>query len=187
MHDISKDIVLQAAMGDINAFERIYTAMHSFVFNVAFRIAGNKEDAKEITQDVFIKMHRKLNSFMFRSSFKTWVYRITTNTAINAVNKIRKKADAAISYDDHIKLKNQIGGGDLAITENSSFQTLERLLHGMDINQRACIVLRGIEGLSYKQISESLNVNINTVRTRIKRAREYMMKNFNKEGGSYEL
>jgi RNA polymerase sigma-70 factor, ECF subfamily len=187
MHDISKDIVLQAARGDINAFEKIYTAMNSFVFNVAFRIAGNKEDAKEITQDVFIKMHRKLSSFMFRSSFKTWVYRITTNTAINAVNRVRKKADATISCDDDIKLKNQAVGSDLAITENSSCQTLERLLYGMDINQRACIVLRSIEGLSYKQISESLNVNINTVRTRIKRAREYMMKNLNKEAGSYEL
>ncbi len=187
MHDISKDIVLQAARGDINAFEKIYTAMNSFVFNVAFRIAGNKEDAKEITQDVFIKMHKKLNSFMFRSSFKTWVYRITTNTAINALNRVRKKADATISYHDDIKLKNQIGSGDSAIRENPGSQTLERLLHGMDINQRACIVLRSIEGLSYKQISESLNVNINTVRTRIKRAREYMMKNLNKEGSSHEL
>ena len=171
----------------MDAFEKIYQQMNSFVFNVALRIAGNKEDAKEITQDVFCKLYRKLNSFMFQSSFKTWVYRITANTAINTAKRVQRQGRNMLSYDDDISLKRQIEGKDSPAKEHANSRLLDRLLKNLDLDQRACIVLRGVEGLSYRQISEALNVNINTVRTRIKRAREAMIKHLNKRGDPYEV
>lgn len=76
IQDLSKDVLLQAAQGDIQAFEEIYKVTSGFVYNVAFRVVGNKEDAQEITQDVFLKIYKNLKNFEFRASFKTWVYRI---------------------------------------------------------------------------------------------------------------
>jgi RNA polymerase sigma-70 factor, ECF subfamily len=176
-------VISKAAKGDVDAFKEIYMRVNSFVFNVAFRVSGNTEDAKEITQDVFIKLYNKLNSFMFRSSFKTWVYRITANTAINTVKKAQRQRKNLFSYDDDIKLKQQIEERYFPLCDNTSSQLLDKLLGALDLNQRACITLRGIEGLSYRQIAEVLNININTVRTRIRRARELMMKHLD-EGGS---
>jgi RNA polymerase sigma-70 factor, ECF subfamily len=187
MQDLPRDIIIQAAKGDMYAFERIYTAMNAFVFNVAFRIAGNKEDAKEITQDVFIKLHRKLSGFMFQSSFKTWVYRITANTAINTAKSSKRHTNNMLSFDEDIRLKEHVEGQRPSEAENNDPKLLDRLLNSLDANHRACIVLRSVEGLSYKEISESLNININTVRTRLKRARESMMKNFHKGGQAYEV
>jgi RNA polymerase sigma-70 factor, ECF subfamily len=184
MQDLSRDVILKAAKGDMDAFKEIYIRMNSFVFNVALRVSGNREDAKEITQDVFIRIYRKLNSFMFRSSFKTWVYRIAANTAINTAKKAQRQRKNLLSYDDDIKLKQQIEEQYSPARDNTNSQLLDKLLSTLDLNQRACLVLRSIEGLSYRQISESLSLNINTVKTRIKRARESMMKHLYKGGAS---
>jgi RNA polymerase sigma-70 factor, ECF subfamily len=186
MRDMEREIILNAAKGDMDAFKEIYTRMNSFVFNVAFRISGNREDAKEITQDVFVKLYRKLNSFMFQSSFKTWVYRITANTAINTAKKSKRQGKDMLSYDDDLKLRKHIEQRGSFAEGRTDFQLLERLLSVLDPGQRACITLRGVEGLSYKQIAEVLMLNINTVRTRIKRARESMLRHLQK-GVSHEM
>ena len=187
MQEITNDMILKAAKGDMDAFEKIYIAANSFVFNVALRVSGRREDAKEITQDVFVKLYRKLSGFKFESSFKTWVYRITVNTAINTAKKAKRQGKNMLSYDDDIILKNQIEQNASSTTRGEGSQPLEALLSELDLNQRACITLRSIEGLSYKQISEALHVNINTVKTRIKRARESMIKLIGKGGGHYEM
>jgi RNA polymerase sigma factor (sigma-70 family) len=92
MQELSEDILRAAAGGDMEAFEQVYRTYASFVYNVAYRMVEAKEDAEEVTQEVFLTVHRKLNSFLFRSSLKTWVYRITVNCAINCLNK-RNRAD----------------------------------------------------------------------------------------------
>ena len=73
--------------GDISAFEAIYRKYASFVYNVAYRITPLKEDAQEITQEVFITVHRQLAGFQFKSAFKTWLYRVTVNCALNMLKK----------------------------------------------------------------------------------------------------
>ncbi len=87
MEDIAKDILIRASQGDIRAFEDLYKASSSFVYNVAYRIVNNREDALEVAQEVFMLIHDKLKGFRFESSFKTWAYRITANTAINFAKK----------------------------------------------------------------------------------------------------
>ena len=87
MQEISKDILMQAAKGDIGAFEEIYRIASDFIFNVAYRITNNNEDAEEVSQDVFIKIYKNLKGFRFQSSFKTWIYRIAVNSAVNTSKK----------------------------------------------------------------------------------------------------
>ncbi len=87
MGNISRDIIEQAGQGDTEAFEIIYREYSGFVFTLARRVLENSQDAQEVTQDVFITLFHKLNDFRFDSSLKTWIYRISINTAINARNK----------------------------------------------------------------------------------------------------
>src|SRR5580658_612233 len=87
MEDIAKDILIKASQGDMQAFEEVYKKSSSFVYNVAFRVVNNREDALEVAQEVFMIIHDKLKNFRFESSFKTWAYRITANRAINYAKK----------------------------------------------------------------------------------------------------
>lgn len=175
METISKDALIQAQQGSVEAFERIYRAHADFVYNVSYRIANNAEDAKDITQDVFLKVHRNLKRFGFRSSLKTWIYRITVNTTINACKRRSRYLNRRAGYNDRIKHEEL---GKLAkdtIEEKNSRELLEHLFGALNPDQRACMALRDIEGLSYREIAETLNININTVRSRLKRARETLV------------
>src|ERR1700733_12793154 len=87
MEDISRDTLIKASQGDMQAFEEVYKTSSSFVYNVALRVVNNREDALEVSQEVFMIIYNKLKDFRFESSFKTWVYRITANHAINFAKK----------------------------------------------------------------------------------------------------
>ncbi len=187
MQSISKDILIRASEGDMEAFEKIYKAACGFVYSVALRIVNNRSDAQEVTQDVFLKIYKNLKKFQFRSSFKTWVYRITTNTALNAYRKRSKEISRRGDYNIAIKSAAIAGETEKAVDKENSQRLLGSLLNMLNPDQRACIVLREIEGLNYKEIAEVLKININTVRSRLKRAREILLTR-SKEGViSYEL
>src|SRR5579863_9189689 len=98
MEDIEKDILIRASQGDMQAFEDVYKASSSFVYNVAYRVVNNREDALEVAQEVFMIIHDKLKTFRFESSFKTWVYRITANNAINFAKKSSRTK--TVPYED---------------------------------------------------------------------------------------
>ncbi len=73
-------LIKKAQKGDVEAFEKIITEYQSIIYNIAFRFAGNAEDAADMSQEVFLKMFRNINSFQFKSKLSTWIYRVATNT-----------------------------------------------------------------------------------------------------------
>ncbi len=183
MKDIPKDTLIKASNGDREAFEAIYRAVSGFVYSLALRVTRNHADAQEVTQDVFIKIHRSLKSFGFRASFKTWVYRITTNTAINSYRKRIRQMSRQSDFDTAIKTEGVEPTVEQTVDTKNSQEQLMHLLGELNPDQRSCIVLREIEGLSYKEISKTLRININTVRSRLKRARQALMSRAKKGGG----
>ncbi|MBF0571862.1 MAG: RNA polymerase sigma factor [Candidatus Omnitrophica bacterium] len=173
MEDINKDILIRAAQGDIQAFEDVYKASSSFVYNVAFRVVNNREDALEVSQEVFMIIYHKLKNFRFESSFKTWVYRITANSAINFAKKnARKKTVPFEECFGEGAVESEVKAH---MDQEHQASLVENLLGELNADQRACVVLRDIQGLSYEEIAQALNININTVRSRLKRAREKFM------------
>ena len=175
MQEISQDILVKASQGDFESFEVLYKAASSFVYNVAYRVVGNREDAEEITQEVFLTVHRKLKDFRFQASFKTWIYRVTLNSAINYAKKVSKERNRTVEYDENL---NAVGVPEEIrkdLDRESHQITIDTLLNMLNPEQRACVVLRNIEGLSYQEIAEALGININTVRSRLKRGREALM------------
>jgi len=171
VQDIAREALINASKGDMKAFEDIYKATSGFVYSIAFRIVSSRADAEDITQEVFLKIYNNLKSFKFRSSFKTWVYRIAANAAINSYRKTSKEMSRRVDYDVAIKTVGSSGGTEEAVERIDNERILVTLLNRLNADQRACIVLREIQGLSYKEISDVLGININTVRSRLKRAR----------------
>ncbi len=176
MNDIAQDTLERAAQGDLEAFELVYKSASGFVYNVALRVTRNSADAEEVTQDVFMKIYRGLKGFGFRSSFKTWVYRITVNTAINSFRRSAQKENVHMDYDSIAEsLPGNTTTADAAIQHDNE-AALNVLLELLNPEYRACLVLREIEGLSYQEIADSLRVPVNTVRSRLKRAREALVR-----------
>ena len=180
MKDRPKETLIKAQDDDFASFENIYKETSGFVYNVAFRIVNNKQDAEEVAQDVFLNIYHNLKSFRFQSSFKTWVYRITVNCAINHLKKMAREKNRIKEYGNNLIQAGEISQGpEIEKVNEGQEKIINSLLGLLDADQRACIVLRNIEGLSYREISDTLKININTVRTRLRRAREKLL-NFGK-------
>ncbi len=175
MNDIAADILERAACGEIEAFEQVYKATSGFVYNVALRITQNSADAEEVTQDVFMKIYHSLKDFRQHSTFKTWVYRITVNTAINRYRKSKSENRDMLDYDS---VSGMLAGNNSAAQgaiQSDNEKRLEALLKILNPEYKVCLVLREIEGLSYQEIAASLKIPLNTVRSRLKRAREILL------------
>lgn len=180
MQDIPRELIEKAALGDMEAFEVIYRVTSGFVYNVALRVTGGRESAQDVTQEVFIKVYKGLKGFRFGSSFKTWIYRITVNLAINAYNKGKRHESRTVEYDDAIENVPAAERTEGEIDRTDNEELIKQVLGSLNPDQRACVVLRNMEGLSYEEIAKTLRVNINTVRTRLKRARERILSRFGK-------
>lgn len=176
MNNVPKDIIERAAQGDEQAFRELYQMTARRVYGTALRITGNQPDAEEVTQDVFMKIHHQLKTFKTGTSFMAWVYRITVNTAINAYHKRKRRT---VREDDFEIVIGKTAGSSAVtalIEQEHHEKQVQKLLGMLNPDQRACLVLREIEGLDYKEIATALKININTVRTRLKRAREVLVK-----------
>ncbi|OGW96989.1 MAG: hypothetical protein A2Y04_01310 [Omnitrophica WOR_2 bacterium GWC2_45_7] len=176
MEEISKSIIEDAAQGDIGAFEQIYKTTRSYVYNIAFRMMGHKEDAEEVTQEVFIKVHSNLKRFRFDSSLTTWIYRIAVNTALNKGRQKKRFWEKHLNLEDHIREASISNPSENMQGKEDSEEQIRQMLETLSPKLKACVILKDIEGLRYQEIADTLNININTVRTRLKRAREILIK-----------
>lgn len=176
MQEIAQDLLAKVQHGDVAAFEEVYKASAGFVYNVSLRILGNKEDAQEVTQDVFVTVFKKIRGFRFESSFKTWVYRITFNAALNYSRKGSRMRKQLVAYDDALvrHIQEPLGIAEKLDSQQRA-EIAKQLLTAVRPAQRACLIMREIEGLSYQEIAGILKININTVRSRLKRAREQLL------------
>lgn len=180
MADDTSNVLLikKAKDGDMRAFEELILLNEKMVFNVVLRMINNPEDAKDISQEVFIKVYKSLNNFNEKSAFSTWIYRVAVNTCIDEIRK-RKKVNI-ISIDEETE------NGDCAIQKqyaDTSETPEERFIQNEDKNQilnavnelsndhKTMIVLRDLHGLSYNEISEITGNTLGTVKSKIARAR----------------
>jgi len=174
-NNLPEEVILKAANGDMEAFRAVYETYSEFVFNVALRVARYREDAKEITQEVFVTVHNKLKGFRHRSALRTWMYRITVNTALNYLKKHSRMKNKTVEYDDALGSRYSKDYISEKADREHQENVINKLLGFLTPEQRVCIVLRNIEGLSYEDMAKVLDIDINAVRSRLKRAREKLL------------
>ncbi len=175
MEILTTDIIKKAAEGDVAAFEKIYKVHFHFVMRVALRMLNHWEDAQEVTQEVFITLYKKLSTFHFESVLKTWIYRITVNHVINYAKKRNREIKRQTELTEATGAKDDPSIG-AEIEKQDTENVVQELLSHLNPDQKVCIILRSQEGLTYKEIAQALRIPINTVRSRLKRARETMMR-----------
>jgi RNA polymerase sigma-70 factor (ECF subfamily) len=149
------------------------------VYTLALHLLGDRDEALDLSQEVFLRVFRTLPSFRGQSALKTWIYRIVINQARNRQRfwRRRRRADQ-ISLDQHVAEHGepkQPGDGsspDRAFARKELASRLWAALNALPFEQRSVVVLREVDGLSYDEIAFSLGVAIGTVKSRLTRARQ---------------
>ena len=148
-------------------FEEIHEAQAGFVYNLALRMAGNPADADDVYQEVFLRVHRYRHTYR-GDGLKTWLRRITANVFCTQFRKRQREAPEEDVGVDIISLDSEPG---TLLDERELGQPLAEALDCLGPVMRAAMILRGVEGLSYQEIAEMLEIPVGTVRSRLSRAR----------------
>ena len=168
---------------DMSLFKSLVRRYQNRIYNAAFRMLGNREEAEEVVQDTFVKMHQNLDSFRKQSSFAAWAFKISHNLSIDRLRTKKRRASFQMfsfnptstlgsdSEDDKGMVIQQIPdeksdpGKLIDLTEQS--QVIQDSLNKLPESQRSVLVLFDIEGFSYNEVAEIVGVNIGTVRSRL--------------------
>lgn len=180
MHSLER--INQVLKGDHNAFGEIVEIYKDKVFQICFRMLGNRQEAEDLAQEAFVRAYVNIRSFNIQMKFSTWLYRIATNLCID---RLRKKKpdyylDAEVAGTEGLNMYSQIAS-DMAKPEEEVEslelqETIQVEIMKLPEKYRSVIVLKYIEELSLKEISEILDLPVGTVKTRIHRGREALRK-----------
>lgn len=176
------ELVERVRGGESAAYGDLVRKYQDRVFNACVRISGNVEDARDHTQEAFLRAFARLAEFKGLSSFYTWVFRIAVNLALTEKRTSARRQTVSLDADPSIQgtqaaeLGRRLGerstaASEGAVTEAEIHGHLLRALQALDAEFRAVIVLRDIEGLDYQQIGEILEVPAGTVKSRLHRGR----------------
>lgn len=181
MSDLEKLLVKKSQSGDVESFELLISSYDKRAYNIAYRIMGNEEDAKDMAQEALIRVFKSIRDFKGQSSFSTWLYRIVTNVCLDELR--RRKNNKYVPLEGTI----QTAGGELHMelcsdkeTPESAYERVEqrelivKAIEELNEEYKSVIVLRDIQGFSYDEISKMLDCSLGTVKSRINRARNML-------------
>jgi RNA polymerase sigma-70 factor, ECF subfamily len=177
-------LVRRLKQGDERAFEELVRLYQNRIFGLMLRMIGNRQEAEDLAQEVFITVHRAIASYRGDGRFHTWLYRIATNTCKNRIKYLKGRnfhrsvpvedtPEAQSPTDDGpvVPLQAQIAGPE-AMTEGTRLETaVQRELGALDPEHRLLIVLRDIEGMSYQDMLRVTGLQEGTLKSRLHRAR----------------
>ena len=179
-----RELVHRAQGDDKEAFEELVRRHQHRVFAVAGGILRRREDVEDIAQQVFVKAYFSLKRFDQRAAFSTWLYKITVNECWDL---LRKKKARPLVYEsdlseDQARQFEAIGERDIS-EKLEARQRVERLLEGLDQRDRLMLVLKEVEGFAVEEIAQILDLNANTVKVRLFRARRRIVSQARKHAG----
>lgn len=163
-------MIKQIAKGDRDAFQRFYARYKNNVYNTALGYVQNKEAAEEITQDVFLAIFQKAESFAGESKVSTWVYRITVNNALNFLDKKSRRPTSDVELEDYHCIDFIHPGVQLENQEKSRY--LFAAINTLAENQKTAFVLTYVEGLSQQQVADIMQATVKSVESLLQRAKK---------------
>lgn len=173
----SNDAVLiqKSKQGDVHSFELLISKYQVYAYNIAWRMLGNEEDAKDATQETLIKVFKGLDKFKENSEFSTWLYTITVNTCRDQLRK-RKKVMTLSVDDTEEKVPIQLVAEESAdpavrLEQKEVAGQLLSALGKIPEFQKTAVLLRDVYGFSYEEIGAIENCSVGTVKSRISRGR----------------
>lgn len=168
--------------GDAAAFEVLIAERSGEVYGLLYRLTENSEEARDLTQETFLRAFQSIGQFRGESDLRTWIYRIAINQARNRWRWWRRRRrDATVSLDSENahgnpplieSLSSEAGKSPEQETlAHERERALRKALHSLSLSYRETVILRDIEGFTYEEIAETLGINVGTVKSRLARGR----------------
>jgi len=176
-------LIVQAKTGDRAAFRKLVERHQRRAFAIAVGLVRDENDAREVVQEAFLRVHRGLDSFEGGSTFFTWLYRIVTNLSIDAMRKPSRRESESLDpemYEDGPEqpLLSRIDGADPAdvVRRGEIRARIEAALEELPPYHRGVILMRELEGMSYEEMAEAMGVSKGTIMSRLFHARRKLQK-----------
>lgn len=187
------ELVRAARSGDQSAFEALVKANQAMAYQLAYRMTGNPEDAADLTQEAFLNAWRGLAAFDGRSSFSTWLYRLTSNACIDFLRREKRRVSLSMTLEDEedeegrqADLPDQRFSPERELEKKEATEALRRGLAALTPEYREILTLRELEGYSYQELSRELGLEEGTVKSRLARARLALRDFLQKDGNFFE-
>lgn len=171
---IPEDLLEALRRSEPGAFDEFVRTTHAVVYTLAYRITGNHEDAKDVSQEVYVRAWRGLKSFRGDANLGTWLHRITVNCALTAA---RRRGRRPIPVPDAALPDEAIAPAD-----RSDRDLLERALRSLSEDDRIAVVLKDVEGWTCEEIAEKLGTTEGAIKVRVFRARQKLADRLAAEG-----
>lgn len=185
---VEADLVRRCAAGDQAACSDLVTTHERMVYQLSYHLLGSREEALDLSQEVFLRVFRTLATFRAQSSLRTWIYRIVINQARNRQRWWRRRRQSdQVSLDQHLQVhgelpqRNESVGPDRMLARKQAAARLWAAMERLPFDQRTALVLREFDGLSYEEIAFSLDVAVGTVKSRLTRARQALRADLGEE------
>ena len=184
MPKTDEELVKATLEGDPHAFEEIVERYQRLVFSIIYHYVGGRDLVEDLAQDVFLKVFRSLETFDMRGPLKSWISRITANTCLDELRRLRRQkvyTFTVLSADDESRIEEFFeqftSKGILTESDVSDlFVLLEKLLGRLNDKDKMAFVLREMEGLSYAEVAQAMKTTEVAVRIRISRSKKKLQK-----------
>jgi RNA polymerase sigma-70 factor, ECF subfamily len=177
------DLIASACRGDLVAFREIIDMYGAQIYSLVFQIVRDRDDAQDITQEVFIRLHTSLHTFNGQNRFTTWLYRLTTNIAIDFIRKNRKKWVFSLDETDIASVPADSAlRPDIQMEMKETREIITGLLWELSPSQRKVFVLRDMQGFTTDETADILGCGVATVRVHLAQARLRIRKALKRRG-----
>ena len=180
MNNQDTDLMLRIKNGDRDAFRQLVERHKLSVLNLCLRFTGNREDAEDLSQEVFLRIFKAAPNYEVKAAFTTWLYRITMNLCLNYQRRKKVLQFFSLNHNKNSNSPNtdrilQIAGTERPDTEYEKVELrkqVQNAIQSLPENQRTVVILYRYQNLSYKEIAEVLNTTVSAVESRLHRAKE---------------
>jgi RNA polymerase sigma-70 factor (ECF subfamily) len=175
----NRDLVARAQTGDENAFEALFLQHRQRVYSLCLRMIGNPADAEELTQEAFLQVFRKIDTFRGEAAFSTWLHRLTVNVVLM---RLRKKKVTQVSLEETVggdesdEQKKEFGAADLTLKGSIDRLNLERAIAQLPPGYRQAFVLHDVQGYEHHEIAEMLGSSIGNSKSQLHKGRARLRK-----------
>ena len=171
--DVSNsELVKKSQLGDKSAFEELVKRHQELVFSLSFKLTGNRELANDVAQEAFIRAWKAIEKFRGDSTFGTWIYRITVNTAWTLRKKAKKHYSLNIEDTQEPVVVDEKKDPELVAINSDLSLVLRKALNQIPLEQRIIVELKNIEGRSHKEIADYLDISVTAAKVRLHRAHQ---------------
>ena len=168
----NSELVRKSQLGDKSAFEQLVIRHQDLVFSLAYKLTGNREMANDVAQEAFIRAWKAIEKFRGDSTFSTWIYRITVNTAWTLRKKAKKHNTLNIDETYEPIVIDEKKDPELVAINSDLSSVLINALDKIPIEQRIIVELKNIEGRSHKEIADYLDISVTAAKVRLHRAHQ---------------